>query len=664
MGVLNDSNLVVDTNSFANFGTFSGSLTTDPGGFSNLVDGMLTGGRYLAVPKSFKPTEPEGIFLNVGSDISALSAEVVLNSDASIYTYDSASGAYKDFQTTLHTIDQDGSLTLYAGDYTFGALNVDGALTLAGASSELTSAGITVGETGHLSGAGIIHSSVVNHGTITATSSPVYYDGLTIDGPVTGGGKILVPFTSNRTSPTILELGGGSDNDIFLQDPRAMVILNDPQNYSGTLHPYMLVGEGATVGNIVLKNVQMSDISGMSYMGSATGGTLTIHEASGIINLHLDGAFSSDSFELVRWNDSATGVKIIIRNIVCFVTGTYIRTTGGDVAVERLAVGDRVVTASGQVRPIKWIGHRVLTGLADTDKAEYWPIRIHAGAFGPARPDRDLYLSPGHALCVDMMGEVFIPAGCLVNGGTIAPEPVENVTYWHVELDEHDVLLANNLQSESYLDTGNRDWFSHEATGPIADHGPQGAAPPGISRPFVNQGPIVDAARDRLAAHARALGWVDTSDMDMHLIVDGIRQECDVDGRMARFLFPTSAREVRLMSHCFVPAHGRFGGDDRSLGISVTGMTLFDGLTAERQIPLDHPTFRGQHPLESDGDRQWRWTNGRLDLDPALWDGLKSHVMMQLHIAPSDGTRWVAPARETAAAMVETPQARVIAFRR
>ena len=58
-----------------------------------------------------------------------------------------------------------------------------------------------------------------------------------------------------------------------------------------------------------------------------------------------------------------------------------------------------------------------------------------------------------------MLGEVLIPAMNLVNGATIARASLDEVTLWHVELDSHDILVANNLPAESYLAMGNRGFF-------------------------------------------------------------------------------------------------------------------------------------------------------------------------------------------------------------
>ena len=73
-------------------------------------------------------------------------------------------------------------------------------------------------------------------------------------------------------------------------------------------------------------------------------------------------------------------------------------------------------------------------------------MRVAAGAFGPGRPHSDLWLSPDHAVYVE---EVLIPVRYLVNGTTITQVPVERVTYHHLELAEHNVLLAEGLPAES-----------------------------------------------------------------------------------------------------------------------------------------------------------------------------------------------------------------------
>jgi len=128
-----------------------------------------------------------------------------------------------------------------------------------------------------------------------------------------------------------------------------------------------------------------------------------------------------------------------------------------------LTGGMLVETWHGDVAEIVWIGRRHVDCSQHPAPATVCPVRVLAGAFGPGRPSRDLWLSPDHAVFVD---GVLIAVDCLLNGGTIRQMLVPEVTYYHVELAEHDVILAEDLAVESYLDTGNRANF-HNATGPV-----------------------------------------------------------------------------------------------------------------------------------------------------------------------------------------------------
>jgi hypothetical protein len=92
-----------------------------------------------------------------------------------------------------------------------------------------------------------------------------------------------------------------------------------------------------------------------------------------------------------------------------------------------------------------------------------WPVRVVEGAFGPGVPHAEVWLSPDHAVYV---GGVLIPVKLLVNGTTIVQVPRERVTYCHVELAEHDVVLAEGLPAESYLDMRDGSNYANRA-GPV-----------------------------------------------------------------------------------------------------------------------------------------------------------------------------------------------------
>jgi hypothetical protein len=137
----------------------------------------------------------------------------------------------------------------------------------------------------------------------------------------------------------------------------------------------------------------------------------------------------------------------------CFARGTSLLTPTGPRRVEDLADGDLMLTVSGQVQPVKWVGSTHVQCNSHRQPGRVMPVRIAAGAFGTGLPERDLFLSPEHAV---FHGDAMIPVHLLINGATIRQVPVDHIVYYHVELARHDVLLAEGLPTESYLETGNR----------------------------------------------------------------------------------------------------------------------------------------------------------------------------------------------------------------
>ena len=211
--------------------------------------------------------------------------------------------------------------------------------------------------------------------------------------------------------------------------------------------------------------------------------------------------------EVANFKKELAALIMQLENNPCFASSTSIAVVDGDARVEDLAVGDVVVTSSGAHRPIIWLGHRTIDCRKHPRPQETMPIRIAAHAFGDNRPVRDLLVSPGHAICVDVLGEVLIPAGALVNGTTIVQEDVDSVTYWHVELEGHDILLAENLPCESYLEMGNRSFFAESKVVTVdASPDAQVVTHADFCRPFHADGDLVEVVRERLAARAQQLG--------------------------------------------------------------------------------------------------------------------------------------------------------------
>ncbi|MEO6842522.1 MAG: Hint domain-containing protein [Bradyrhizobium sp.] len=193
----------------------------------------------------------------------------------------------------------------------------------------------------------------------------------------------------------------------------------------------------------------------------------------------------------------------------CYCPGTLIATPRGEVAVERLAIGDEVMTASGALRPIKWIGRRSYGGRFIMGRKNILPVCIKAGAIDDNLPKRDLWISPHHAMYFeDESGGVLVEARDLVNGVSIVQaERVEEVAYFHIELDTHDVILAEGAPSESFVDDDSRNMFHnvHEYNA-LYEH--EEMTPARYCVPRLDQGYEVEAIRRKLATRA-GLGSVE-----------------------------------------------------------------------------------------------------------------------------------------------------------
>ena len=170
--------------------------------------------------------------------------------------------------------------------------------------------------------------------------------------------------------------------------------------------------------------------------------------------------------QLLDGNPQTGGaVSHVFTDAPCFCAGTMIATAAGDAGVETLAVGDLVLTTEGTLRPVLWIGRRaVATRFADPISA--MPVRIRAGALADNVPVRDMLLSPCHALLVD---GVLAQAGALVNGTSIVRETAmpETFTYYHIELADHSLILADGAPAETFIDNIDRmafdNWEEHAA---------------------------------------------------------------------------------------------------------------------------------------------------------------------------------------------------------
>ncbi|MEL7115500.1 MAG: Hint domain-containing protein [Pseudomonadota bacterium] len=157
---------------------------------------------------------------------------------------------------------------------------------------------------------------------------------------------------------------------------------------------------------------------------------------------------------------------------VCFAAGTRIATPNGEQAVETLAIGDTVLSASGSHIAVTWVGRQTLRKLWLGDRMQ--PVRIRAGALGNGLPHSDLTVTADHGMVFPSssgaVGEntndgYVINAAALVNHDTIDFVPMDELedtfTVYHIETEAHDVILANGAPSETFIDAAGRSAFDN-----------------------------------------------------------------------------------------------------------------------------------------------------------------------------------------------------------
>ena len=146
--------------------------------------------------------------------------------------------------------------------------------------------------------------------------------------------------------------------------------------------------------------------------------------------------------------------------VICFTPGVMILTPTGEVAIEDLGIGDRVITRDHGVQRIRWIGATTLPAGYVNRTSAMRPVLVRAGALGPDQPVRDMRLSRQHRILVRdwradlLFGKpdgVLVPVVSLLNDSTIIEDrPTGPVTYIHMAFDTHEVVYADGIEAESF----------------------------------------------------------------------------------------------------------------------------------------------------------------------------------------------------------------------
>ncbi|MGH8845127.1 MAG: Hint domain-containing protein [Advenella sp.] len=365
--------------------------------------------------------------------------------------------------------------------------------------------------------------------------------------------------------------------------------------------------------------------------GAVEGGNLVFRDESG----RVVGSFDARGEDLSKVTFEGGTMTY-----ACYLKGTHIATPDGEVKVETLKAGDQVLTASGSIATVKWLGFRKLNRdrIPADAQLRAAPIRIAKGALAENIPHRDLTVSPGHRFNFD---GALIPALSLVNGLTITQDfTVKHYEYFHVELEHFDMLLAEGAAAESYLDVGDyRNSFENAET--VAVHPDFGPAPERVALPGYVQKitpEIIEPVRRELFKRAQALTGVSrTADAKLQVQINGITIDaataCTKAG-VYQFELPAELQsDIRILSNSVVVRDTslRSRRDTRVIGVGLADITLIvDG--TRHSIGITTESLAGLNDVQDVYGTDMRWTTGEAVIPATLVPSSESSVILELNV--------------------------------
>ncbi|GCD51651.1 outer membrane protein [Acetobacter pasteurianus NBRC 3188] len=590
--------------------------TTIVSGFTQ-VDGYISGGSiYDGKIQIDSGATASGVFASGTDDGTQGTIEVDGGTvtDATTHDYGNVtliSGTVNNLSATGGGITMTGG-TLSGGTFQSGATmtvsagTVDGIININNNGHANVSGGkvsdinIASGGSGAITGGSVADVTVSSGGTVNFSSGATLTDTLTLSSGATAS-------ITGNTGGTV-DLGDGYTSGLTITGLNTSTDTNVTTTINGWTKDSQIDLQYVTFDNAKWVYADKNTVA-ITTKDATTGDTYTV--TLNIPNVEETG------FNLV--NDNQGGTTIV----TCFLAGSMISTPNGDVVVEDIQIGDELVTFDWEhdkevTRPVVWVGKahaKVRADLPD-DEAGY-PVRIIKNAISDGVPYKDMLITAEHCLCFE--GK-FVPVRMLVNGFSIFyDKSITSYDYYHVETDQHSVITADGMLTESYLDTGNRRTFRQEGQvatlcGSVRNWEEDAGAPLCVDRACVE--PLfhkLEARGNCVVGHnVPSKQTVLVADPNLHLVTQAgavvrpVRQE----GQRYSFMLPANTQSVRIVSRASRPADviGPFVDDRRQMGVAVADVHF---TTAKKLHPIT-AHLQAEKP-EGWHDTDWTdcaWTNG------------------------------------------------------
>lgn len=466
-------------------------------------------------------------------------------------------------------------------------------------------------------------NTTTNNGTINISNSTVWGRN---NGTLTGTGVLNL---KNVKLPTTVNSVKSQSSFAYITGGQTVNMENSVLSVSTSMSDVTINMIG---GNNLFAFTTTNTLSNVNIRGFGAGDTIDYQLGSGVETFTYDArtgdlVFNSGAYRKVVNiglgydpsllalvpNPKSPGLKVLsyAGPTPCFLAGTKILTSAGWTLIENLKIGDKIATftnGENAFSSAEWVGKgETHCNSWLPDDLSGFPVVIMKDALGDNVPHEDIRLTPEH--CIFMDG-VLIPCRMLVNGMSIYyDKSYLHYSYYHIKLQNHSIINANGMLTESLADTNH---FSRNSDNESSQDAADLAAPLGVDPD------IAEALHYRISRRATISGVTPKSipslaahKPEVHLYADDkIVHPIRISGNRHVFMLPRNIGGVSIISSTTRPCDsvGPFINDRRALGVLIGKIDIFDSFGHKNLDIHTHTKYlSGWHCLENE---QSRWTNG------------------------------------------------------
>ncbi len=261
-------------------------------------------------------------------------------------------------------------------------------------------------------------------------------------------GTVGIEIPLSHPNVQISRTPDANEQDFIISASQFPILLTDPEGRGASNYVAYALSNSATGEVIDFYDIGGSRQAILAVDGAVAGATSQPPKAetqpSGFMTTNQVSQPAARHLPNTPFNTPETG-------IACFAAGTRIRTQVGHQLIDTLSEGDLIWTRDNGLRPLRWVGHRKAPGTG-----KYAPVQFSPNTFGALKPhqvsqNHRMLLTGWRARLLFGEDEILVPAKTLVDNCDVRICECEEVTYYHLLFDDHQIVNGDGVLSESFF---------------------------------------------------------------------------------------------------------------------------------------------------------------------------------------------------------------------